>query len=84
VLFSTNATVPLYELTKLTPVAIIAKALGYHPTTIERHAIAFTTTYDQYVGARANSNARLLLPASQHPERASCTGDLPTTPPLVE
>jgi hypothetical protein len=36
-------------------VTIIAEALGYHPTTIERHAIASATTYAQYVGARANT-----------------------------
>lgn len=29
----------LHELTKLAPVDIIAEALGYSPTTIERHAI---------------------------------------------
>jgi integrase len=45
----------LHELTKLTPVAITAEALGYHPTTIERHAIASATTYAQYVAARANT-----------------------------
>jgi hypothetical protein len=30
---------PDAELTKLGPVPIIADALGYHPSTIERHAI---------------------------------------------
>jgi hypothetical protein len=56
-LFSTQAARlgTLHELTKLTPVAIIAEALGYHPTTIERHAIASATTYAQYVAARAHT-----------------------------
>jgi integrase len=56
-LFSTRAARlgTLHELTKLTPVTIIAEALGYHPTTIERHAIASATTYAQYVAARANT-----------------------------
>jgi IS30 family transposase len=56
-LFSTRAARlgALHELTKLTPVTIIAEALGYHPATIERHAIASATTYAQYVAARANT-----------------------------
>jgi hypothetical protein len=32
-------------LTKLGPVPIIADALGYHPSTIERHAIGSASTY---------------------------------------
>jgi len=41
----------LHELTKLGPVPIIADALGYHPSTIERHAIASASTYAEYVAA---------------------------------
>ncbi|UKA61114.1 Fis family transcriptional regulator [Arthrobacter sp. FW306-04-A] len=39
----------LHELTKLAPVAIIAEALGYSPTTIERHAIDSSANYAQYM-----------------------------------
>lgn len=42
----------LHELTKLGPVPIIADALGYHPSTIERHAIGSASVYAQYVAAR--------------------------------
>ena len=41
----------LHELTKLAPVAIIAEALGYHPSTIERHAVGSAATYARYVAA---------------------------------
>lgn len=41
----------LHELTKLVPVAILAEALGYHPTTIERHAVDSATAYSRYVAA---------------------------------
>lgn len=41
----------LHELTKLGPVPIIADALGYHPSTIERHAIGSASVYAQYVAA---------------------------------
>lgn len=41
----------LHELTKLGQVPIIADALGYHPATIERHAIASASTYAQYIAA---------------------------------
>ncbi|MGK2874162.1 MAG: hypothetical protein ACSLEW_00765 [Nocardioides sp.] len=41
----------LHELTKLGPVPIIAEALGYHPSTIERHAIGSASTYAEYVAA---------------------------------
>ena len=41
----------LHELTKLTPVAILADALGYSPATIERHAVDSATAYARYVGA---------------------------------
>ncbi len=42
----------LHELTKLGPVPIIADALGYHPSTIERHAIGSASVYSQYIAAR--------------------------------
>jgi integrase len=41
----------LHELTKLGPVPIIADALGYHPSTIERHAISSASTYAEYMAA---------------------------------
>lgn len=52
-LFSTRAARlgTLHELTKLSPVPIIADALGYHPSTIERHAIGSASTYAQYIVA---------------------------------
>jgi len=53
---SVSALVPhgsarLHELTKLAPVAILAEALGCHPTTIERHAVDSATVYARYVSA---------------------------------
>jgi integrase len=53
VVFSTRAARlgTLHELTKLGPVPIIADALGYHPATIERHAIGSASTYAEYVAA---------------------------------
>lgn len=42
----------LHELTKLSPVPILAETLGYSPATIERHATASAATYAQYVAAR--------------------------------
>jgi hypothetical protein len=56
-LFSTRAARlgSLHELTKLAPVAIIAETLGYHPATIERHAIGSAATYAGYVAARAET-----------------------------
>ncbi len=42
----------LHELTKLGPVPIIADALGYHPSTIERHAIGSASVYSQYIAAK--------------------------------
>jgi hypothetical protein len=45
----------LHELTKLGPVPIIADALGYHPSTIERHAIGSASVYSQYVAVRKKS-----------------------------
>ena len=41
----------LHELTKLGPVPIIADALGYHPSTIEHHAIGSASTYAEYIAA---------------------------------
>jgi hypothetical protein len=41
----------LHELTKLGPVPIIADALGYHPSTIERHAFGSASTYAEYIAA---------------------------------
>jgi hypothetical protein len=41
----------LHELTKLGPVPIIADALGYHPSNIERHAIGSASTYAKYIAA---------------------------------
>lgn len=50
-LFSTQAVrlETLHELTKLSPVAVIAETLGYSPITIERHAIDSAATYSQYI-----------------------------------
>jgi hypothetical protein len=36
----------------LGPVPIIADALGYHPSTIERHAIGSASVYSEYIAAR--------------------------------
>ncbi|WP_248761087.1 tyrosine-type recombinase/integrase [Pseudarthrobacter sp. SSS035] len=41
----------LHELTKLAPVAIIAEALGYAPATIDRHALASSANYMEYMSA---------------------------------
>ncbi len=41
----------LHELTKLAPVAIIAEALGYSPATIDRHALASSANYMEYMSA---------------------------------
>lgn len=51
--FSTRAAPlgTLHELAKLAPVAILAEALGYHPSTIERHAVDSATAYSRYVAA---------------------------------
>jgi hypothetical protein len=40
-----------HELTQLGPVPIIADALGYRPSTIERHAIGSASTYAEYIAA---------------------------------
>lgn len=41
----------LHELTRETPVAILAESLGYSPATIDRHAIAANATYANYIAA---------------------------------
>jgi hypothetical protein len=41
----------LHELTKLTPIAIIAEALGYTAQTIEQHAKGAAITYAEYVAS---------------------------------
>ena len=48
----------LHELTKLAPVAIIAEALGYAPATIDRHALASSANYMEYMSV-------LSVPGSQ-------------------
>jgi len=45
----------LHELTKLAPVAIIAEALGYSPATIDRHALASSANYMEYISALRTS-----------------------------
>jgi hypothetical protein len=35
----------------LAPVAILAEALGYAPSTIERHAVDSATAYTRYIAA---------------------------------
>jgi 2-polyprenyl-3-methyl-5-hydroxy-6-metoxy-1,4-benzoquinol methylase len=42
----------LVEMAKLSPVPILAEALGYSPATIERHATDSATAYARYVAAR--------------------------------
>lgn len=49
----------LHELAKLAPVAIIADTLGYHPSTIERHAVGSGATYAQYIAARRDQRNRV-------------------------
>lgn len=41
----------LHEMTRDTPIAILAEALGYSPATIEHHAVAANATYANYIGA---------------------------------
>ena len=48
----------LHELTKTTPVAILAEALGYHPATIERHTIDSAAAYSRYVAASPGNKAK--------------------------
>ncbi len=52
-IFSTRAARlgTLHEMTKATPIPIIAEVLGYSPATIERHAVASASTYARYIGA---------------------------------
>ncbi|WP_260842285.1 Fis family transcriptional regulator [Paenarthrobacter nicotinovorans] len=49
----------LHELTKIAPVAIIAEALGYAPATIDRHALASSANYIEYISS-------LHAPSSSH------------------
>jgi integrase len=49
----------LHELTKLAPVAIVAEGLGYSPATIDRHALASSANYMEYMSA--------LTPPSKRP-----------------
>ncbi|KLU08416.1 Fis family transcriptional regulator [Kocuria sp. SM24M-10] len=42
----------LEELTKLSPIPVLAEILGYHPNTIERHATHAASTYARYIAAR--------------------------------
>ncbi|ALU40165.1 Fis family transcriptional regulator [Kocuria flava] len=42
----------LEELTKLDPIPVLAEILGYHPSTIERHATHAASTYARYIAAR--------------------------------
>lgn len=46
----------LHELTKLAPVAIIAEALGYAPATIDRHALASSANYMEYMDSVRPAN----------------------------
>lgn len=59
-IFSTRAARlgTLHELTKLAPVAIIAETLGYSTTTIERHAMASSASYAQYIASKRNGSRR--------------------------
>lgn len=41
----------LQELSKLGPIPIIADALGYHPSTIERHAASSASAYAEYIAS---------------------------------
>lgn len=43
----------LHELTKTTPVAILAEALGYSPATIDRHSRDSASACARYVATRA-------------------------------
>ena len=47
----------LHELTKLAPVAIIAEALGYSPATIDRHALASSANYMEYLSSLRTSSS---------------------------
>jgi hypothetical protein len=42
----------LTELTKTTPVAILAETLGYHPATLEAHAKVGATVFAEYIALR--------------------------------
>lgn len=47
----------LHELTRTTPIAILADALGYSPATLERLAVGSSVTYARYISARALGTA---------------------------
>ncbi len=74
--FSTRATRlgTLHELTKLGPVPIIADALGYHPSTIERHAIGSGSVYAEYVGAARELGSGPYPDLLVQPERVKSPG----------
>lgn len=48
----------LEELTKLSPIPVLAEILGYHPSTIERHATNAASTYARYIAARQKPRER--------------------------
>jgi hypothetical protein len=78
-LFSTRAARlgTVHELTKLTPVAILAETLGYHPTTIERHAAMAAATYARHITVRAAASEQTSSDAgaSTGPSGRSRTSD---------
>jgi hypothetical protein len=51
VMAALDVTLHRIELTKLSPVAILAEALGYSPATIERHAVDSAIGYVRYIAA---------------------------------
>jgi len=51
VMAALDVTLHRIELTKLSPVAILAEALGYSPATIERHAVDSAIGYARYIAA---------------------------------
>jgi integrase len=48
----------LEELTRLGPIPLLAEILGYHPSTIERHAANAASTYARYIAARQEPRER--------------------------
>ncbi|WP_328522877.1 hypothetical protein [Kribbella sp. NBC_00359] len=65
----------LAELSKVAPVAIIAETLGYHPATIERHAVDSAATYAEYIAAMSQAGERLPAPTD-----AGCRSDNDRSP----
>lgn len=51
----------LHELARLAPVAILAEALGYSPTTIERHTVDSAAAHARYVAAVRDTRSRCAL-----------------------